>query len=277
MIFVTYVENGYTYTNPVKFTTFSDGARTVKIHIPKNCKIINITVSSKTNVSLVLDSLMLIASAIRELIENPVIHLNLEYLPYGRADRVFEEGNPNPLKMFIKFIEFLDFKEVTVRDPHNEHCLPDWIVISQEVGFNYMMSSNDIELKDIILVAPDKGAVDKIKRIGVDRIIYGDKTRDVSTGKITNIFIKDSDIDVKGKTVVIVDDICDGGGTFIPLAGQLKEQGADKVILYVTHGIFSKGLGIFEKNIDKILCYNIVSHFVTECDIENFNNREYMI
>jgi ribose-phosphate pyrophosphokinase len=40
---------------------------------------------------------------------------------------------------------------------------------------------------------------------------------------------------------LIVDDICDGGATFVALARKLREAGAIEVSLFVTHGIFSKG------------------------------------
>jgi ribose-phosphate pyrophosphokinase len=46
---------------------------------------------------------------------------------------------------------------------------------------------------------------------------------------------------VNGKTVLIIDDICDGGKTFLELGKKLKELGAKSVLLHVTHGIFSKG------------------------------------
>jgi len=58
----------------------------------------------------------------------------------------------------------------------------------------------------------------------------------------------------KGKNLVIVDDICDGGRTFIELARVLKEKGANKVALYVTHGIFSQGLDVLKEHIDHVYC-----------------------
>ena len=50
--------------------------------------------------------------------------------------------------------------------------------------------------------------------------------------------------DLEGQSVVIADDIADGGYTFIKLAEKLKEKGAGKIFLYVSHGIFSKGLDV---------------------------------
>jgi ribose-phosphate pyrophosphokinase len=47
--------------------------------------------------------------------------------------------------------------------------------------------------------------------------------------------------DLHGQTCFIVDDICDGGGTFAGTAKVLREKGAGKVNLIVSHGIFSRG------------------------------------
>lgn len=68
--------------------------------------------------------------------------------------------------------------------------------------------------------------------------IHGEKVRDQSTGRITSYEVVGNP---KGKRVLIVDDICDGGATFITLAKALLGQGATEVHLFVSHGIFSKG------------------------------------
>ena len=60
-------------------------------------------------------------------------------------------------------------------------------------------------------------------------------------------------VDIQNKTILIIDDICDGGMTFKLTAERLKELGAKEVHLYVTHGIFSKGLETLrESGIDRI-------------------------
>ena len=72
-----------------------------------------------------------------------------------------------------------------------------------------------------------------------------------ATGNITKTTVLHDDFG--GKDCVIVDDICDGGRTFIELAKVLKERGAGKIGLFVTHGIFSQGVGVlFDNGIDFI-------------------------
>ena len=116
------------------------------------------------------------------------------------------------------------------------------------------------QLKDeqSVIICPDKGAVSRTRAIakaltpdGQDgAIVYCEKVRDPATGQITHTDVKVDTL--AGKTAIITDDICDGGYTFIKIAEQLRAKGADKIILFVTHGIFSKGLGVFEGLVDHI-------------------------
>jgi len=75
--------------------------------------------------------------------------------------------------------------------------------------------------------------------LGIENVVECMKERDVKTGALTNFKAMADHLD--GQTCFIVDDICDGGGTFAGTARMLKEKGAGKVNLIVSHGIFSKG------------------------------------
>jgi ribose-phosphate pyrophosphokinase len=79
---------------------------------------------------------------------------------------------------------------------------------------------------------------------GLCNVVYCNKKRDPETGKLDGFSIYDYDPNPNsnGTELLIVDDICDGGGTFVGLAKKLREAGAKKVHLFVTHGIFSKGV-----------------------------------
>jgi ribose-phosphate pyrophosphokinase len=96
---------------------------------------------------------------------------------------------------------------------------------------------------------PDKGAVSKYSEIyafGLGTPIYGEKVRDQSTGNITSYQLIGN---LKGRTnVLIVDDICDGGATFKLLAKDLLAAGATEVNLFVSHGIFSRGLRTLQES-----------------------------
>lgn len=267
----------------VKFVEFSDGASTVKIdEIVEHYKTITVVVDPTTPCDKILWQLMLVRDAIARqyagVPDKPLVNLNIPYMPYARADRVFEVGNPHPLDLFFTQISKM-FHEIYTTDLHSDVISYSYITeYKQSEMFRSFAISNGLHKRhDWVLVAPDKGA--KWKAISIQDIynvpmVYGDKTRDISTGKITSIHILPHDVNLVGKIVVIVDDICDGGGTFIPLAEDLKVQGAGEVWLFVTHGIFAKGLNIFKDKIDKIACVNNVSTYINATDIMNYNLKK---
>ena len=98
-------------------------------------------------------------------------------------------------------------------------------------------------MSEVVVVSPDAGAYKKIfktcENVGFKGgLVLCNKVRNLSTNEIIKITF---DGDVEGKNCVIIDDICDGGRTSIELGKQLKEKGASRVFLFVTHGIFSYG------------------------------------
>ena len=96
-----------------------------------------------------------------------------------------------------------------------------------------------------ILISPDAGAKTKAEELykshssSFDTISYCNKKRDPKTGKLSGF--EAGHPDYLGKPCIIIDDICDGGGTFIGLAKELKKHNAGNLYLAVSHGIFSKG------------------------------------
>jgi ribose-phosphate pyrophosphokinase len=81
---------------------------------------------------------------------------------------------------------------------------------------------------------PDEGAMKRYSAMTKAPYSFGIKDRDWETGVIKGLNIMNPDA-VKGKDVLIVDDICSRGGTFYHSAKALKEAGANKIYLYVTH------------------------------------------
>lgn len=63
-------------------------------------------------------------------------------------------------------------------------------------------------------------------------------------GHITDYKIYSNGFDMTNKKLLVIDDICDGGGTFVLLANELKKHNPTRFSLFVTHGIFSKGVEV---------------------------------
>lgn len=257
-------------THEIQVVRFSDGCYTVKVPSVKP-----VTVSVKIDDAIIdMHLLDLVVSAYSEM-QVELNNLFLPYLPNARADRVFETGNPFPLKVTAHINSWAKrFKSIHVYDLHSDasnYFLPVGVVNTPQnvLVKNYCHTNFDV------ICSPDKGAAKKSEKISTEnniKLISANKVRDISTGKIINTEIT-SECDLTGKVVLISDDICDGGGTFIPLAKLLKERGAKSVVLFVSHGIFSKGLDIFNEYIDKIYTANIVCNYVDQFDLQKFNLR----
>lgn len=165
--------------------------------------------------------------------------LFLKYLPYGRQDKNVANDVTFALHTFANLLNTLNFTEVTIVDPHSEIAI-DLIDRSNAYYPTDLVLHLFDKYEHNLLCFPDKGAVTKYTKIYQCSYMYGEKVRDQSTGNITSYEIKGQP--VRGQKVLIVDDICDGGMTFKILAKDLLAAGATEVNLFVTHGIFSKGL-----------------------------------
>lgn len=203
------------------------------------------------------------------------VKLTLGYFPQARADRMFEEGNPLPVKVFADILNSFGFSKVYIFDPHSDvtsALINNVDIIPQTTMLKNQLQIINHYMDSFTLCAPDLGATkkifDSVQTLGHTDYIQAVKIRDVKTGNIVKC---DLTVDKVKGNILIVDDICDGAASFKFLAQKLKEKGADKVGLYVTHGIFSKGLEVLEGDIDFIFCPNLVGSYVNQENIWRFN------
>jgi len=185
------------------------------------------------------------------------LSLNMDYVPFSRQDRINAFGEAFSLKVFSKIINSLGFDNVFVLDPHSDvttALIENCKVIEQHQIFNEPLHQLEIIGKGFYLICPDAGAMKKIfktaKRFKNLGVIECSKQRDTATGEITGVNVAAEDLG--GKDCVIMDDICDGGRTFIEIAKILKTKHCGRIILMTTHGFFTKGLAVFEGLIDEI-------------------------
>lgn len=123
-----------------------------------------------------------------------------------------------------------------------------------------------------MLVSPDGGALKKIFKLATPMdldVVCAEKIRDTKTGKVVRTEVPRQDFE--GRNVMIVDDICDGGRTFIELAKVLRQRNVGKVELYVTHGIFSNGMDELMSYFDCIHSFNVWENNV-DLKTEAWNN-----
>ena len=181
--------------------------------------------------------------------------LIMPYLPYARQDRQCDVGESFTLKVFCDIINSANFEEVIIIDSHSDvgpALLNNCINISNSTFLQQTLLTLD---EQPVLVSPDAGSNKKCNKLAIEfclDLVKCDKVRNTKTGELTGFEVFSNDL--QGRDCLIVDDICDGGGTFIGLAKELKAKNADKLYLLVTHGIFSKGIVILEEYFDMIYC-----------------------
>ena len=201
------------------------------------------------------------------------IHLYVPYFLGARSDRKFIQGGINYIKeVSAPIINLQGFSSVTVFDPHSdvlEACLSNYERIENTdlvkfALFNISGSSYWKDSMDFTLVSPDAGALKKVFRVAEDirytnDIIIASKHRDLKTGKITHTDVPGLDNCSPDSNFIIIDDICDGGRTFIEIAKAIQshvwphdEYFRGKIYLIVSHGIFSGGLLELSKYFEKI-------------------------
>jgi ribose-phosphate pyrophosphokinase len=182
------------------------------------------------------------------------IELFIPYFPAARQDRVMIPGEPLSVKVYADIINAMALASVTVFDPHSEvtpALLNNCVTVSNHEFIKQVIAKIGTEVK---LISPDGGALKKIYKVseflGGAEVVECSKSRDVKTGKLSGFKVYIDDLG--GADCLIVDDICDGGGTFIGLAEALKAKNAGKLYLAISHGIFSKGFSELSKYFEEI-------------------------
>lgn len=163
--------------------------------------------------------------------------LFVPYLPYGRQDKTIANNTSFALRTFVEVVRSF-FHRIETYDPHSDAISPYY-----QVSFISPKDFHKSVLNHDVVCFPDKGAATRYKWSFEDTpVIYCDKVRDQLTGNITGLFIVGAQRDtLTDKKILIVDDICDGGMTFIKVAEALQTFNPKQVDLAVSHGLFSKG------------------------------------
>lgn len=231
---------------PFRKFTFSGG----EVHVAFDGELItdHVRINARCNSSEDFMRIVMAVDALRGM-KVRTIDLFMPYLPYARQDRRMVCGEPYSLRVFGSMLNALELNAIYVYDVHSDvaggtidnlYCLDNHKEVSAFAS----------TINQYLLVCPDGGAYKKIHklmsylgyntdRLGYERdLIMANKVRDVSSGKILRTDVYG---DVLGRNCLVVDDICDGGATFIGLAEKLRVKGANSIHLFVSHGIFSKG------------------------------------
>jgi len=173
------------------------------------------------------------------------------YFPFARQDRRINPYDGFEAKVALDMVKDLD---IVISDPHSELTsqLPHH---AQSETFKVFKNRGAFPENSIYII-PDAGAAKKavanLKHLPPGTpSIQCLKHRDPHTGVLSNFEVLADDL--KGSPCIVVDDICDGGGTFLGIANKLKEKNAGDLTLIVTHGLFTRGTSVLEENFSQIL------------------------
>lgn len=179
----------------------------------------------------------------------PVPHLVLPHIPGARQDRLNKPDQGDYLftaKSVAREINLRNFPSVIVLDPHSDVApalIDRCLVVYPTLPFNFSDYAG--------IIAPDGGAEKRALKVAlaIGRPLYHAwKTRSVSDGKIAGFGHEP----LEAGHYLVVDDICDGGGTFLGLADQLPPGvTAD---LFVTHGLFTQGTDVLCRAYRTVYC-----------------------
>lgn len=230
-----------------------------------------------------LGMLLVAVNALRNIANNCCIKLFLPYFPGARQDRVMVTGEPLTVKIYADIINNLYLDQVTILDPHSDvtpALLDNCNVINNHTFVNLALNKlnfpKQVNDNSPYLIVADAGAGKKCTSLALNinrfnKLVKCDKTRDITNGNLTGFEVYEDDL--KGRDCIIVDDICDGGGTFIGLAKELKTKNAGDLYLIVTHGIFSKGFsGLNDYFTKMITTDSIKSKISKKLQIINLNS-----
>ena len=234
---------------------FNGGEHNIKITTPIDSgKIDKVVITNRFTSASDIIRLLLAKDALKlKGISN--VELIMPYLPYARQDRVCNDGESFSLKVFCDLINAMNFSKVTIIDCHSDvgpALLNNCVNISPS---NFVkIVCFDIEsygVEKLLLISPDAGSNKKCNKIFSEvglfsDIIKCDKKRNLETGELSGFEVFSNDL--SGTDCLIVDDICDGGRTFIGVAEELKKKNAGNIYLYITHGIFSNGFDDLKKH-----------------------------
>lgn len=187
-----------------------------------------------------------------------VEELRIPYLMSMRCDRVFSFDRPFTLKIVADVVNKLNCRPI-IYEPHSKRSLElmyaDSVEVSRGLAFEYKQTST--------ICFPDKGAQSRYNLFDEMASIVCEKVRDVSTGELKEFKIVNPEV-FKGGEITVIDDLCDGGGTFIGLAPKLRDLRPTKLRLVVTHAVQLNGIKRVAKVYDEVVITN------TYEDWENF-------
>jgi len=159
------------------------------------------------------------------------------YFAYARQDKRFFLGEAVSVETLIKLLEASGVNRFLTVNIHEEGVLQGFHIPAENLSAMTLLAQHfrRMGLTKAFSLAPDEGASRHVEE--ADRVLHGGhgylrKERDRLTGEIS---VEEKHFDIKGRDVIIFDDIISTGGTIAAAAKILKGQGAKRVYAACAH------------------------------------------
>lgn len=245
-------------------TAFPDGECYTRIDVEKLDDDVVIVQNTFPDNKLI--EMLLLQDAVKKLGAKSIT-LVIPYFGYARQDRVFKPGEPESAKIMCKHLD-MDCDRVITIDLHKESTLDHFTHPHKDVKAAPVIAEYFKTRGIDMVLSPDIGAAGRAKIVGDCMGLPHDHLEKTRLSG-TEVRIKPATMDVKGKSVLIVDDMISTGGTIIAATAALKEAGASKVSVACTHGVFvNNALERFAGSpVDSILSCNTLNSSVSHISV----------
>jgi len=252
-----------------KTRVFPDGESKITFgHIPKN-SIVLVVQSTYPPVDTNLLQALSIISQVRKV--SSKIYAIIPYMGYARQDRQFLSGEVVTMSIVAKMIQAAGAKKIVVVDIHSKTALNHFKIPKENVSAIPELAKyfKKMKLKNTLVVSPDMGGSLRAKKfasmLNVDFIALK-KSRNRDTGKV---LIQFSKVDVRGKDLILVDDIISTGGSIIKAAQFLKRQKCKRLFVACTHGLFVEDAEkkIKKAGVSRIISTNTIPRSTSKVDV----------
>ena len=197
------------------------------------------------------------------------ITLVIPYFGYARQDRVFKLGEPESAKIMCKLLDMNCDRVITI-DIHKEAVLDNFTCPHKDLKASKPIADYFSGKGIDIVLSPDIGAAGRAKEVADYMGLPSDHLNKTRLSG-TDVKIAPATADVKGKKVLIVDDMISTGGTIVAASAALKEAGAQSVFVACTHGLFvNNALERFAGSVvESVLSCNTLNSAVSHISVAN--------
>lgn len=221
--------------------TFSDGEISVNMNeMVRGCDVF-VVQSTNSPVNNNLMELLIMIDALKRASAGRITAV-IPYYGYARQDRKAKARDPITAKLVANLITAAGADRVLTMDLHASQIQGYFDIPLDHLQGGRLLADyfNNKQIQDLVVVSPDLGSVTRSRKFadGLDGhvpLAIIDKRRpQANVSEIMNIIG-----DVKGKNVILLDDMIDTAGTICNAAAALKEFGAKDVYACCTHAVLS--------------------------------------